>query len=186
MKSVLIVASLAALAALAACDRAKDRQSAGATGPLSQATAPAAPAAGGVTASVPAEPPVSQTATLRPGFPGFYLDRIDNQTDPLKKPATVDGSQPMEFAGFGFDGVAKKPAKGVDLDIDGHLFGTTYGQSRPDVARFKGVAELDHVGYKATLSPGTLQPGPHTVMVRVVSADGTQYDQSPPIRFTVR
>jgi hypothetical protein len=92
----------------------------------------------------------------------------------------------MEFAGFAFDGVAKKPAKGVDLDIDGHLFGATYGSPRADVARAKGIAELDHTGYKATLSPGTLPPGPHSVMVRVVSVDGTQYDQSPVIKFTVR
>ncbi|THD74523.1 MAG: hypothetical protein E7812_19640 [Phenylobacterium sp.] len=187
MKQIAIVASAVGLLALAACDQPKDREAQVQPTPAAGATpaAAAAPAQAG-SASVPATPVLSQGLILRPEFPGFYLDHIGTILDPLKKPGAVSGAAPIEMSGFGFDGPAKVPAKGVDLDIDGRLYGTTYGQARPDVATAKQNSSLSATGYKTTLAPGTLAPGAHTVVVRVVSADGKSYFQSPTIKFTVQ
>jgi hypothetical protein len=177
-------AALALLVLLSACDKPKDRSGvADAGGPLrSQAGAPAAP--DGPSAAAP--PALSAGLKPRPEFPGFYLDRINEARDPLNIPATLPADTPLEMTGFGFDGVAMAPAKGVDLDIDGRLFGTTYGAPRPDVATNKKVPALAATGYRAVTPAGALKPGLHHVVVRVVTADGTAYYQSPVITFTVR
>jgi hypothetical protein len=170
------VAALAALA-LAACDNPKPRQVP--PDPMALAPPPLAPAAA---------PTDGMSAGLarRPEFPGFYLDRIGSAPDPVnKQPAVTSGAQPMVLDGFGFDPVAKVPAKGVDVVIDGKAYGTAYGQSRPDVASFHRVPALAPTGYAMTLPAGTLAKGPHTALVRVIAADGKGYFESPVINFTV-
>ena len=88
--------------------------------------------------------------------------------------------------GFGFDPVAKAPAKGVDVVIDGKAYGAAYGGSRPDVASYFKAPGLTATGFTATLPAGSLAMGPHTAVVRVVAADGKGYFEGPTIAFTVR
>jgi hypothetical protein len=120
-------------------------------------------------------------------FPAFYLDRVGTIFDPLKKPgSSVAGNAPIDMSGFAFDTVAKAPSKGVDLEVDGRLYGSTYGSSRPDVAAANKNPALTMTGYKATFAPGALSAGPHEVVVRVLTADGKAYYKSPTIKFTVQ
>jgi hypothetical protein len=98
----------------------------------------------------------------------------------------VPAGSALTMDGFGFDVVAKKPAKGVDLDVDGRLFGTTYGSPRADVATAQKVPDLVKVGYRGVIPGAILTPGEHQVSVRVVSADGTGFYASPVIKFTAR
>ena len=118
---------------------------------------------------------------------GFFLDHAGAAIDPrTRQPASTPGDQPVVFDGFGFDAAAKTPAKGVDVVVDGKAYATTYGAARPDVAQFFKTPGLVKVGFKAVLPAGSLAAGPHTVIVRIVAADGGGYYDSPGIPFSVK
>lgn len=176
-------AALALLVLLAACDKAKHRPVVDTSKPL---TVTGAPATAPVAAAAVGLAPISGGLPLRPQFPAFYLDRINTAKDPLNYPATIGRDAAIEMTGFGYDVVAKAPAKGIDLDIDGKLYGAVYGDPRPDVAASKNIPALTATGYHMTLPAGVLAAGPHKVTVRVVSADGAGFYQSPTISFTVQ
>jgi len=181
------LAALALAGLMAGCSQPKDRNAQeDSGGPLRTSGATATSGPSSTAPAGPVAPAISASLKPRPEFPAFYLDRINQIHDPLKTPGTVDGNAPIEMSGFGYDVVAKAPAKGIDLDIDGQLFGTTYGSPRPDVASAAKVPALTATGYQVTLPPGALKAGPHQVVVRVVAADGQSYYQSPVIHFTVR
>ena len=145
----------------------------------------AAPAAG-LPVAVPGDGP-SAGLPRRPEFPGFYLDHAGAAADPLnRQPAVTPAGRSAIFDGFGFDPVAKAPARGVDLVIDMHVYATVYGQARPDVASFNKVPGLAPVGFTMTLPAGLLAPGAHSVAVRVIAADGRGYFEGPPISFQVK
>jgi hypothetical protein len=118
---------------------------------------------------------------------GFFLDHVGQAADPFnKRPAVTAAGQPAVLDGFGFDPVAKAPAKGVDVIVDGKAYGTKYGAPRADVAAFFKVPALVNVGFKTTLPAEALAPGAHTAVVRVISADGAGYYDSPVLPFEVR
>ena len=169
----------AATMGLSACDQPKDRTEALAR--QRQQDLAERPKA-----AVPAGPaPLSRALPARPEFPGFYLDTIGPAFDPITKPAVIKRGDVLEMTGFGYDPVALAPAKGVDLVVDGQLFGTEYGHARQDVADFKKTPALVPVGYR-TIVTKDLGPGAHEVVVRVIAADGLSYYQSPAIKFEVR
>lgn len=141
-------------------------------------------------------PPVEETpptAGLSTGLPrrpelgGMFLDHAGAAADPANhQPAVTPRDRPAVFDGFGFDPVAKVPASGVDVVIDGRAYGTTYGSPRQDVANFFKTPALIDVGFRMVLPTGSLAAGPHSVAVRVVAADGKGYFESPPIPFSVQ
>lgn len=167
-----------AVLALAACDNPKPRQVP--PDPMALPPPPAAPAAAPGVGLSPGLP-------KRAEFPGFYLDRVGQAPDPVnRQPAATPGDAPMVLSGFGFDPVARLPAKGVDVAIDGRAYGATYGAPRQDVANYFKAPALAATGYSVTLPAGTLAKGPHNVTVRVIAADGQGYFESPQIPFTVK
>ena len=101
------------------------------------------------------------------------------------QPEVTPGYAPIVLSGFGFDPVAKAPAKGVDVVIDGKAYAATYGGAREDVANYFKTPGLAATGYALTLPAGFLVNGPHKVVVRVIAADGQGYFESPAIPFTV-
>jgi hypothetical protein len=161
---------------LGACDNPKPRHVP--DDPMALAPPPAAVAAPteGLSAGLP----------KRPEFPGFYLDRVGSAPDPLnRRPAVTSAAQPIVMDGFGFDPVTRTPAKGVDVVVDGKAYGAAYGHKRQDVADFHKTPALADVGYTVTLPVGTLAPGAHSAVVRVIASDGKAYFESPPIGFQV-
>jgi hypothetical protein len=92
----------------------------------------------------------------------------------------------MVLDGFGFDAVAKLPAKGVDVVVDGKAYGTAYGHARPDVGDYFKTPALAATGFRTTLPAGTLAAGMHTLRLRVVAADGKGYFESPQVGFEVK
>jgi hypothetical protein len=177
----LALIALTCAGALAACDKAKPRHLppdpfAAPPPALVDGPAPAAPGAG-----------LSPGLAKRPQVPAFTLDHAGAASDPLnRQPAVTPAGQPTVFDGFGFDGLAKAPAKGVDVVIDGKAYGTVYGATRADVAAYFKTPALAGVGFRTTVPAAELAPGAHTVVVRVITADGAAYDESPPIAFTVK
>jgi hypothetical protein len=176
----LAACALAALS-LAACDKAKPRHMppdpfAAPPPALVDGPAPAAPGAG-----------LSPGLARRAGVAAFTLDHAGAAGDPLnQQPAVTPAGKPTVFDGFGLDPVAKAPAKGVDVVIDGKAYGTAYGATRADVAAYFKTPALAGVGFRTTVPAADLAAGAHTVVVRVITADGKAYDESPPIAFSVK
>jgi hypothetical protein len=175
--AVLAVLSLTA-ATLAACDNPKPRVVP--PDPMARTLPPPS----GVIA--PPRDGLTDTLAKRPEGASFYLDRVGEALDPLnKQPAGTPGDAPIQLSGFGFDPVAKAPGKGVEVVIDGKAYATAYGGTRQDVADYFKAPGLIATGYVVVLPAGFLVVGPHKVTVRVISADGAGYFESPSIAFTV-
>jgi hypothetical protein len=173
----ILTAALMAALALAGCNKAKERH----LPPDPFASLPPEP-----TASPPTEG-LSKGLTKRPQPAGFSLDHAGAAQDPLnRRPAVTPTDRPIRLDGFGFDPVAKAPAKGVDVVVDGKAYGTAYGAARPDVASYTKTPGLVKVGFTTTLPAGTLAPGPHIAVVRVVAADGKGYYEGVAIPFDVQ
>lgn len=163
--------------ALAACDNPKPRQVP--PDPMARALPPVGPVA-------PPKDGATRGLARRTEVAGFSLDRVGEALDPLnKQPAGTPGDAPIVLSGFGFDPVAKAPAKGVDVVIDGKAYAATYGGAREDVAHYFKSPSLAATGYVVTLPAGFLVNGPHKIVVRTIAADGRGYFESPPIPFTV-
>jgi hypothetical protein len=172
-----LMASLMGPLALAGCDRAKERH----VPPDPFAALPPEPT------STPPTEGLSKGLTKRQELAGFSLDHAGAALDPLnKRPAVTPAGRPIRLDGFGFDPVAKAPAKGVDVVVDGKAYGTAYGAPRPDVASYTKTPGLVKVGFTTTLPAGTLAPGPHIAVVRVVAADGKSYFEGVAIPFGVQ
>ncbi len=173
MQRSLPVLAVIATLALAGCDQPKPRPHAAQDG-----LPPLTPMQG---------PPMSIGLTRLPEFPGFYLDNLGSTFDPLTNPpATAAADAPVLFDGFAFDPVAMVPAGGVDVVVDRTAYGAVYGAPRGDVADFHDTPALVSVGYRAVLATGTLAPGPHQVVIRVIAADGGGFYESPVTNFEVK
>lgn len=179
MKSVLTPLAapsllLGALLALAACDQPKPR--------------PAEPQAStSVTAPAPAAPAAASAGLVkRAEMAGFSLDVINDQKDPVNKPATISAAGPVTFSGFGFDPVAKAPAAAVDIVVDGVAYPTSYGHQRKDVADYFKTPALENSGFTVELPAGAIKPGQHQAIVRVVAADKSGYFDSVAIGFVAQ
>jgi len=172
-----LLLSLAALAQ-AGCDKAKPRDLP--PDPFAAGPAPAAPE------SAPGQG-MSAGLARRAETAGFFVDHVGQAVDPLtRRPAVTAAGQPTVLDGFAFDPVAKAPARGVDLIVDGKAYGAAYGAARPDVAAFFKTPGLVTVGFKAVLPADVLKPGAHTAVVRVVAADGKGYFDSPTLAFEAK
>lgn len=172
-----VLTGFAAVLGLGACDKAKPRH----LPPDPFAAPPAADAAAAPTEGLSAGLP------KRPGLPGFFLDHIGAAADPMNRPpATTPAAAPVALDGFAFDAAARLPAKGVDVVIDGRVYGTRYGHARHDVAVYFKTPALEQVGFRTTLPAGTLAPGAHTAVLRIVAADGKAFYESPAVAFTAK
>lgn len=177
-RSARAFALLAALA-LCACDKPKPRHLP--PDPMEAAVPPPAKAVEQTQA------PLSAGLPKRPELAGFSLDTIGAAADPLnKQPAVISAAEPVVLQGFGFDPVARLPAKGVDVVIDGKAYGTAYGAPRADVATYFKAPAMTAVGFKTTLPAGLIGVGDHQAVVRVIAANGKAYFDGPPIAFTVQ
>jgi hypothetical protein len=172
----ILIAALSVLA-LGACEKGKPRHVP--VDPMALAPPPAVVAAPieGMSAGLP----------KRRELAGVSLDRIGAAPDPLnKRPAVTPAGQATAFDGFAFDPVAKAPARGVDVVVDGKAYGSAYGAARPDVASYFKQPGLSAVGFAFALPAGALKPGDHLVLLRVVAADGRGFYESPSYPFTVK
>ncbi len=170
MKAALLLAAIL-LSAVGACDRPKPRPAA-ATAALASAAQPPALA-----------PAASIGLAKRPEMAVFSLDMINTAADPLNNPARITAGVPTTFSGFGFDPVAKAAGKAIDVVVDGAAYGTTCCHDRQDVSAYYETDAVTRSGFRVTLPAGTIKPGRHTVVVRVVSADGAAFNDSAALSF---
>jgi hypothetical protein len=179
MKPAVLALGVCAALALAGCDKPKPRH------------LPPDPMGASADLVPDDQIPIGEGLSIglqaRPGMPGFSLDHTGDTADPLNhQPAVTAAHAPILLDGFGFDAVAKAPAKGVDVVVDGKAWPTRYGIGRRDVARYVKNPALVSVGFTTVLPAGALAPGLHTAVVRVISTDGKGYYDSLSIPFTVK
>jgi hypothetical protein len=106
----------------------------------------------------------------------YHIDRLSS--------GTVD--EPFVVAGWAVDLQAGKLARRVDIVADGERFFTNYGLPRPDIASNYGNPALLNAGFDLVVPGGTLRSGDHTLKIRVLSADGSCYQEGAPVAFKVR
>lgn len=125
-------------------------------------------------------PGISIGLPQREGPPGYYVDAIGKAMAPLKQdgPLRTPAGAPIVIHGFAFDRVARTPAGAVDVVIDGKAYAADYGGARLDVAQAYGEPALAACGFVLTLQAGLLKPGPHSLVLRVVTADGAGWHES--------
>ncbi len=124
-----------------------------------------------------------------PGMPTFNVDQIQTQFAPFTKPdepIPVTRGDALMLVGWAVDEPSKKAATGIDVTIDGTAYHAEYGYERPEIAAyFKAPAYLKS-GFKLQMGTNSLNSGPHTLTIRVLSAGQSGYYESPALHLAVR
>lgn len=115
----------------------------------------------------------------------FYLDQLGPVQDPLRVPhVRVPRSEPIMVAGWALDPERRQPAVAVDLVVDDDCgFRATVDGPRADVATAHGDQAYARSGFRARFPPGAIEPGSHTLEMRVVVAGGREYVTAVRVRF---
>ncbi len=130
----------------------------------------------------PCPPPPSLAPMVSVG------DQVD-QIGESRAPWTAGGAQirrsrDSKVSGWAVDGPKRAPAAGVDVVVDRMVFPATYGTHRDDVAQYFRQPNYRDTGFTATIPANAIPPGEHFLSIRVVTADGRCYFQSPGFRVT--
>ena len=125
---------------------------------------------------------LSRDLTLSPQTPVIQMESLGGvslagKMEPI--PINADG-QPT-LAGWIVD-PRLQSGRAADLTVDGVPLAAQYGYDRPDVAQWLHAA--GRCGFQAILPK--LSRGPHTVAIRLISADQDLYYQSMPLKILVR
>lgn len=100
----------------------------------------------------------------------------------------VNRTQSITIQGWALDARAAKLAGGVAALVDGtHRIAGTYGDLRPDVARFFHTPAYEACGFRLIVPAGSLAPGRHTVELLALSADRSRFYALPrPLTLDIR
>jgi hypothetical protein len=99
------------------------------------------------------------------------------------EPIQVDAESQPTLEGWMVD-PELRPGRAADLTVDGIPLAAQYGYDRPDVAKQFSSIEAGRCGFQAMLPK--LTRGPHTLAIRLISADQDLYYPSWPLRILVR
>jgi hypothetical protein len=139
--------------------------------------------------------PVALTLSMPPCPPTASLAAMVSVTDQVDQigesrapwgagAAQIRRSQDAKVSGWAIDAPRRSPATGVDVVIDRMVFPTTYGTHRNDVAQYFRQPSYRETGFTATIPANAIAGGEHWLSIRVVTADGRCYFQSPGFRVT--
>lgn len=113
---------------------------------------------------------------------GCSVDSVNDQP-PLVGPVTAQSNRLITVSGWAADARAHKPASAVWIDVEGTLFSTSYGLSRPDVADFLKEPAYQKSGFTSRIYMG---PGTHRASLRIVNAARTGYYVERPFVLNVK
>jgi hypothetical protein len=121
-------------------------------------------------------------------IPLFNFDSIAGVVAPLERtdrPIPIARQAELHVIGWALDRAASKAASAVEVLVDGSPFRAEYGIGRPDVAEYLGVPDYLNCGFAFTIPARLLSRGRHALAVRVISTDGTRYEQGPEVPIVV-
>lgn len=82
----------------------------------------------------------------------------------------------LTVTGWAIDLPSQKAAGGVFINVDGQKdYPAFYGLDRPDIAAFFGGSSYQLSGYFASFATSLLEKGPHTLSLKIVTADKAGY-----------
>ena len=116
-------------------------------------------------------------------LPSYYLDTIAGK--PVAPGVTINQTPRTTLFGWAIDRRAGAAASGVEVVIDQVPVPAAYGYPRSDVAAFYQRPSYLNCGFKARIPSSIFSVGPHTLAIRVISADGKRYSESVYGRFIV-
>ena len=130
--------------------------------------------------------PCPPTASLAP------MVKVEDQVDQIGSsrapfgatPASIPLTEDSKVSGWAVDAPNRAPASGVDVVIDQMVFPSIYGTHRNDVAQYFGRPNYRDTGFTTTIPANALSRGEHWLSLRVVTADGRCYFQSPAVRVS--
>jgi hypothetical protein len=115
------------------------------------------------------------------------IDTMDGKWIHETKVVVEKCRQPfIVLTGWAINEEAKNVATTVYLVVDRNLaFPTSYGMSRPDVARSLGNPNYEHSGWLGTIPIENLTIGSHEVSIWIVSTGGRYYHVNDGVTFEV-
>ena len=150
--------------------------------------------AGGTSAG-PTPQAVALTLSMTPCPPPASLApmvKVEDQVDQIglsrapfgATPSSIRSAEDSKVSGWAVDGPGRAPAAGVDIVIDRIVFPSIYGSHRNDVAQYFKRPDYRDTGFTATIPANSVPRGEHWLSLRVVTADGRCYFQSPGVRVS--
>jgi len=109
-------------------------------------------------------------------LPSYYLDTIAGK--PVAPGVTINQTPRITLSGWAIDRRAGAAASGAEVVVDQVPVPAAYGYARGDVAAFYQRPSYLNCGFKARIPSSILSVGPHTLAIRVISADGKHYSES--------
>jgi hypothetical protein len=174
-RAVLTVVVIAA-AVLIACGKNADTSETSASAP---SATPAAPQ------PAPLSPGISKDLKHDATAPVYNFDSLGPIQYPAGQKANqVSADSVIGISGWAQDAATKGLAGGVEVVLDGTPYTAKYGIPRGDVADHFKRPEIMNCGYLLELRAGQLTKGPHSVSVRILSADKKSYTEGPTVQFT--
>jgi hypothetical protein len=119
--------------------------------------------------------------------PPFAIDLVNGAPPDPAAPIAVGPEDPIVVSGWALDAGARRPARTVFLTVDGI---TNYpghvGLYRPDLGGGSRRRGRRWGGFTSSIAGSVLTPGPHTIAVTIVGADGTHAFVTDPVARVVR
>jgi hypothetical protein len=114
----------------------------------------------------------------------YNLEQFGETVEPLgKSPIRLPRSSMITLSGWAVDRSARVWAGGVDVEVDGAFHATRYGGERPDVSDFFGEPLYRYCGFSFGVAAAQFDCGPHSLRLRIVSADRKSYRCTAAFRF---
>ena len=138
---------------------------------------------------LPAGPPDTTRMTMLDevlNHRDYSLDQFNEISTPLTKPPVrLPADATLMLRGWAVDRNARRPAAGVEIEINGKVYPCSYGGERADVAAYFQQPAYRYSGFVLDLPATTVGKGKHDLRVRVVSADGKTFRRSVVFQFEV-
>jgi len=118
--------------------------------------------------------------------PLFNIDRIGASNRVPSGPVMVERNANLLVSGWAVLPDTRAPGRDVELVVDGDATAAVYGFERPDVAAAFPAGDARLSGFRGRIDGRALEPGQHTLQIRLMAPDGACFYQGPPTALTVR
>jgi len=126
-----------------------------------------------------------ESITLNNNKPLYSL--AQNPTQPTEITVTKSNKDDfIQISGWAVDSIAKNEDRGVIAVIDNkYFYPFQTGNQRPDVSKAFNNINYEYSGFSGSIPLNELNPGKHTLILRIINYDETGYYESKPIELNI-